>query len=160
MGYPRARTLVPVSIWSFVGKSDPFSTILFSKFFRRISFLIFLPVAICVSSVLTKFHLFENSVGLVAGSSNFGTRLNMVVCRQKWLFSTILFSKFSRRISFIIFLPVALYMSSILINFHVFEDSLAGVSRSSNLGTPTANEEHEPFVVYETFLKNFPTNFF
>ena len=24
---------------------------------------------------------------------------------------------------------------------------------------PTANEEHEPFVVYETFLKNFLTNF-
>ena len=51
-------------------------------------------------------------------------------------------------------------MSSIVINFHVFEDSLANVSRSSNLGTPTANEEHELFVVYETFLKNFPTNFF
>ena len=27
------------------------------------------------------------------------------------------------------------------------------------LGYPTANEEHEPFVVYEIFLKNFPTNF-
>ena len=152
MGYPGARTLVPVSIWSFVGKSDPFSTIIFSKFSRRISFIIFLPVALwthqvsCLwnlpswgiqelelgyptaneehepfvvyetflknvpfkrfllvalytPSVLTKFHLLGNSLGGVPGSSNFGTRLNMVVCRQKWPFFTILFSKFSRRIS-------------------------------------------------------------
>ena len=43
--------------------------------------------------------------------------------------------------------------------FHVFEDSLAGVARSSN-GYPTANEEHERFVVYETFHIIFPKNFY
>ena len=44
-------------------------------------------------SVLTKFHLFENSLGGVLGSSNFGTRLNMVVWRQKWPFLYDIFLK-------------------------------------------------------------------
>ena len=55
----------------------------FLKNSRRISFKRLLLVALYTPSVLTKFHLFENSLGWVPGSSNFGTRLNMVVCRQK-----------------------------------------------------------------------------
>ena len=107
-------------------------------------------------SVLTKFHLFENSLG---GSSNFGTRLNMVVWRQKWPFSYDTFLKIFPTNYFKNFLPTCSICVLYTHQVHVFENSVAGVSRSSN-GYPTSNEEHEPFVVYETFLKNFPTNFF
>ena len=45
-----------------------------------------------------------------------------------------------------------MYVSFILIKVYLFENSLAGVAEHSN-GFPTANEEHVPFVIYETFLK-------
>ena len=110
-------------------------------------------------TILTKYHLFENSLAGVAESSNLGTRLNMVVYRKSDPFSTILFSKFSRRISFRIVLPVALHMSSTLTKIHVFQNSLAGVPRSPNLGTPPPMKSICPFLVYETFHKIFTTNF-
>ena len=55
----------------------------FLKIFLRISFKRFLLVALYTSSVLTKFHLFENSLAGVPGSSNLSTGLNIIVCRQK-----------------------------------------------------------------------------
>ena len=76
LGYPVARTWVttaneehePFVVYEIFLKNFP------TNFFKKI------PANL---SVLTKFHLFENSLGWVSGSSNFGTRLNMVVCRQK-----------------------------------------------------------------------------
>ena len=44
-------------------------------------------------SVLTKIHRYETSLGGLLGSSNFGTRLNMVVWRQKWPFFYDIFLK-------------------------------------------------------------------
>ena len=137
-----------------------FCTILFSKFFRRISFYIYLPVALYVSSILTKFHVFENSLGGVPGSSNFGTRLNMVVCRQKRpflydtflkIFQTNFFSHFLASCSICI-----LYTHQVSCLWKL----PSWGTQELELGYPTANEEHEPIVVYETLFKKFPTNFF
>ena len=50
-------------------------------------------------------------------------------------------------------------MSSILIKFHVFQNSLPGVTRTPTW-VPHRHEEHQTFLVYETFLKIFQTNFF
>ena len=118
------RTWVPVSIWSFVGKGLLLSTIRFSKFSRRISFRIVLPVALHTSSILTKFHLFQNSLAGVTGSS--------WVPVSKWSFVGKVtpflryFTQIALRISFKRFLLVGLYTPSIPTKFHLFENSLAG----------------------------------
>ena len=62
-----------------------------------------------------KFHLFENSLAGVPGSSNFGTRLNMVVCRQKWPFFYYTFLKIFPTHFFLSFPASSLYVSYALL---------------------------------------------
>ena len=127
---------------------------------RRISFRRFLLVALYTHSVLSKFHFFENSLGGVPGSSNFCTRLNLIVCRQKWPFFYDTFLKIFPTNFLLYFLascPICVlwpYKISCLWKLPSW-----GI-QELELGYPTANKEHEPFVFYETFLKKFPTNYF
>ena len=114
-------------------KSDPFSTILYSKFSLRISSRMILPVALHMSSILIKFQFFQNSLPGVPRSPNFGTLPQIKSINP--FNSTILFSKLFRRISFKRFLLLGVYTPSTLTKFHLSGNSLAGVSGSSNLGT-------------------------
>ena len=50
-------------------------------------------------------------------------------------------------------------MSSKLTKFDVFPKLPSRGTQEPELGYPTANEEHQPFLVYETFLKILPMNF-
>ena len=127
---------------------------------RRISFKRFLLVALYTPTILTMFHLFGNSLAGVPGISNWGTRLNMVVCKQKWPFFYDTFLKI---------FPTNFFQHCPP-NFPTYVHYTHQVSclsklpswgtQEPELGYPTANIEHQPNLIYETFLKIFPTNFF
>ena len=106
-GYPTANE-----------EHEPF--VVYETFLKNVPFKRFLLVALYTPSALTKFHLFGNSLGGVPGSSNFGTRLNMVVCRQKWpffydtflkIFPTNFFKKFSCQLLYMCPLYLPSFMS-------------------------------------------------
>ena len=110
-------------------------------------------------SILTKFRLFENSQAGVPGSSNLRTRLNMVVvCRQTWTFFydtylNIFRTNFFKNSSCSLYVLYTHQVSCL-------RSLPSWGTQELELGYSTANGEHEPIVVYETFLKIHQTNFF
>ena len=112
-----------------------------------------MPVALHISSILTKFHVFENSKSREPRSTNRYPTANEE--HEPFVVYETFLKIFTRLNSFIRFLLVALYTPSVLTKFHLFGNFLEGVPGSSNLGS---RRQKWPFF-YNIFLKNFHDEF-